>query len=170
MPLLKKYDMTAVLAILGGVSDQYTADTKANPKAKYPNLTWTQIKELHESGHAEIQSHSYDLHTVPIGSGKKKGESKEAYHARLLENLQKLQQACADNLDGYAPNTYLFPLGVIGEGSREVLNELGFIGSVSCQEGMNTLRQGDPDCLFGLLRTNRPSGRSIGEILQKIKA
>jgi peptidoglycan/xylan/chitin deacetylase (PgdA/CDA1 family) len=158
--------MKAVLAILGETSDKYTADAAKNPKAKYPNLTWPQIIELHESGHAEIQSHSYNLHTAPICSGKKQGESTEAYKSRLFADLKKLQEACLLHLN-YVPTTFVFPLGVIGEGSRDVLEELGFMGSISCQEGKNILRQGDFDCLFKLHRTNRPQGRSIEQILNK---
>jgi len=169
LPLLQKYDMKAVLAVLGEAADRFTVQADENPNARYPNLTWSQISELHASGHAEIQSHSYNLHKVPIGSGKKQDESPEAYHARLLSDLQKFQEACSTHL-GYVPTTFIYPLGVMGENSRAVLEELGMVGSISCREGMNTIRQGDKDCLFRLKRSNRPSGRSIEEILNKISS
>jgi len=168
LPLLEKYEMKAVLAVLGGAADKYTAEAESNPNARYPNLTWPQIKELHESGLAEIQSHSYGLHNVPIGSGKKRGESNEAYKLRFFDDLKKFQDACAAQLD-YSPTAFIYPLGVIGDGSREVLEELGMSASISCQEGMNIIRQGDKDCLFSLLRTNRPSGRSVEDILRKLQ-
>ncbi|MCL2357930.1 MAG: polysaccharide deacetylase family protein [Defluviitaleaceae bacterium] len=167
LPLLEAYDMKAVVAIIGGAADKYTAQAVDNPDGKYPNLTWPQISELHASGRVEIQSHSWNLHAVPIGSGKKSGESAEAYHSRLLADLQKLQNACAENLN-YTPSAFVYPLGVIGEGSREVLEELGMFGSISCQEGMNTLLRNDIDCLFLLRRTNRPSGHGIEKILKSI--
>jgi peptidoglycan/xylan/chitin deacetylase (PgdA/CDA1 family) len=168
LPLLQEFEMKAVVAILGEATDRITAEAEKNPTARYPNLTWPQVVELHESGLVEIQSHSYNLHKAPIGSGKKRSESPEAYHARLLEDLQKLQAACAAHLN-YVPTTFVYPLGVISQGSREVLEELGMVGSISCQEGMNTIRQGDKDCLFKLQRTNRPSGRSIEQIIKSIK-
>jgi len=168
LPMLKKYEMTAVLAILGEATDRCTKTMEDHPSSRVPNLTWAQVKELHESGHAEIQNHSYDLHTPPVGSGKKSGESAEEYHARLLANLKKLQDSCSAHL-GYVPNTYVYPLGVLGENSRAVLEELGMVGSISCQEGMNIIRQGDKDCLFLIQRTNRPSGRGIECILKSIK-
>ena len=167
LPLLEKYDMKAVIAILGEVSDKYTAESEKYPAARYPNLTWPQINQLHASGRIEIQSHSYNLHTPPIGSSNKRGECPKAYHARLLADLQKLQQACEKNIN-YVPNTYVYPLGAIGKNSRAVLEELGFVASISCQEGLNTLRPGDLDCLFLLQRTNRPSGRSIQDILKNM--
>jgi len=162
LPLLEQYDMKAVVAIIGEAADRFTAQAEETP-GRYPNLTWPQIAELHASGRVEIQSHSWDLHTVPIGSGKKRGESAESYHARLLADLQRLQNACAEHLD-YVPTAFVYPLGVIGDGSREVLEELGMFGSISCQEGKNIIRQGDKDCLFSLRRTNRPSGRGIEKI------
>ena len=167
LPLLQKYKMKAVIAVLGAAADKYTVEAEENPSAVYPNLTWKQISELHNSGHVEIANHSYNLHTPPLGSKNKSGESPEAYHARLLADLQKFQHACTVHL-GITPTTYVYPLGALGEGSRAVLEELGMVASVSCQEGKNIIRQGDKDCLFLLKRTNRPSGRSIKDILEKI--
>ncbi|MDR0272096.1 MAG: polysaccharide deacetylase family protein [Clostridiales bacterium] len=169
LPLLEKYEMKAVLAVLGEATDKCTAEAEKYPGRKCPHLTWQQIFELHESGLAEIQNHSYNLHTPPLGSGKRSNESTSDYHARLMANLQKFQDACALHLN-YVPTAYVYPLGVIGENSRSVLEELGMSGSISCQEGMNTIRQGDKDCLFRLRRTNRPSGRSIEDILLKLKS
>ena len=77
LPLLEKHDAKAVLAIMGGVSDKYTKDAQDNPKAKYPNLTWPQIKALHESGLCDIQSHGYNVHGKG-GSGKSRNESQGA--------------------------------------------------------------------------------------------
>jgi peptidoglycan/xylan/chitin deacetylase (PgdA/CDA1 family) len=167
LPLLEKYEMTAVFAVLGETADRFSAEAEKNPAGKYPHLTWAQIIEMHESGYAEIQSHSYNYHKPPTGSGKRSGETIEAYHERLYTDLRKFQAACLAYLD-YAPTTYVYPLGVIGENSRAVLEELGMAGSISCQEGMNTIRQGDKDCLFRLRRTNRPHGRGIKEILKSI--
>jgi len=165
-PLLQEYKMKAVVAILGDVTDRYTNDAADNPNGKYPNMTWPQIKELHESGIVEIQSHSYNLHGRG-GSGNKKGESAEAYHARLTANLKKLQEACQVHL-GYVPNTFVYPLGAVGKGSRQILEDMGMKASLGCEEGINIVRQGDKDCLFKMRRYNRPSGTSIEKILQRL--
>lgn len=168
LPLLEKYDMKIVSAIIGEAADRFTAESAANPGARYPNLTWPQIAELHASGRVEIQSHSWNLHTEPLGSGKKQSETVECYHTRLFDDLQRLQEACAMHLN-YTPTAYVYPLGVIGDDSRKVLEQLGMSGSISCQEGKNILRTGDSDCLFRLRRTNRPSGRGIEEVLRGIE-
>ena len=165
-PLLKKYKMKAVVAILGDVTDRYTNDAADNPNGKYPNMTWPQIKELHESGIIEIQNHSYNLHGKG-GSGNKRSESAEAYRTRLTTNLKKLQEACEIHL-GYVPNTFVYPLGVVGKGSRQILEDMGMKASLGCEEGINIVRQGDKDCLFKMHRYNRPSGTSIEKILQRL--
>jgi len=167
LPLLKEFNMKAVVAVIGSATDKYTALAEKTPKGRFPNLTWSQVIELHKSGLVEIQNHSYDLHGSG-GSGRRKDESAETYHTRLFNDLKKFQDLCQTHL-GYKPTTFVYPLGVISKGSREVLEELGMIASLSCQEGMNTIRQGDKDCLFQLQRTNRPSGNGIESILRSIK-
>jgi len=166
-PLLQKYEMKAVIAIIGDVTDKYTNDAHSNSKAKYPNMTWPQIIELHESGLVEVQSHGYNVHGKR-GSGNKKGESADAYHARLTADLQKLQDACEAHLE-WIPNTFIYPLGIVGKDSRRILEGLGMVASLGCEEGINVVRQGDRDCLFNMHRYNRPSGKSIESILARIQ-
>ena len=164
-PLLKKYDKKAVLAIIGEATDRCTNNAEDNPKSKLPNMTWGQIRELHESGYCEIQSHGYNMHGKG-GSGNRRGESGDAYGTRLSTDLMKLQDACEAHL-GYMPNTFIYPLGVVGKGSREIIESLGMMASLGCEEGVNTVRQGDRDCLFKMHRYNRPSGKSIESILRR---
>ena len=166
LPLLQEYDMKAVISILGKTTDEITEKHAKTPNGKYPNLTWGQVIELHNSGIVEIQSHGYNVHGKS-GSGKLKRESDDAYHQRLLSDLQKLQDLCEEHL-GAKPTTFCYPLGIISKESRAVLEELGFVASLSCQEGMNVITQGDNDCLFKLNRVNRASGRSVENILEKL--
>jgi peptidoglycan/xylan/chitin deacetylase (PgdA/CDA1 family) len=167
LPLLEKYKMKAVFSVIGEAADKFTQQHADNPKAKFPNLTWAELKTMHESGHCEIQSHGYNMHGKN-GAGKRNGEAPEAYHARLLADLQKFQSRCHEEID-FVPTTFTYPLGVISKGSQEVLDELGIVASLSCQEGMNLLKQGDPHCLIRLNRSNRPSGKPIKILLDKIE-
>ena len=166
LPLLQKHDMKAVIAIIGDATDRYTKDVEKNPKAKFPNMTWHQVKALHESGHFEIQSHGHNVHGKG-GSGKRKGESAEAYHARLTKDLKKLQDACETHLS-WIPNTFIYPLGIVGKGSRQIIEDLGMAASLGCEEGVNIVKLGDGDCLFNMRRYNRPSGKSVEDILRKV--
>lgn len=167
LPLLEKYDMRAVLAIMGGVIDRYTADAEKTPKAKYPNLTWPQVQALHLSGRCEIQSHGYDVHGKR-GSGRNSGESLEAYTVRLKADLEKMQEACHAQL-GYMPNSFIYPLGIVGDGSKDVLAELGMLATLGCEEGVNVLRVGDLDALYTMYRYNRPNSESVQQILARMR-
>jgi len=164
-PLLQKYDMKAVLAIIGKAADRYTNEAADNPKGKYPNMTWQQVKEIHDSKVCEIQSHGYNVHGNG-GSGNKKGESAEAYHSRLTADLTQLQEACELHL-GYMPNTFVYPLGVIGKDSRKILEDMGFKASLGCEEGVNILRKGENDGLFKMRRYNRPNKETVEQILKR---
>ena len=165
-PLLKEYEMKAVISIIGSAVDKNTAEHAKHPTGKFPNLTWAQVKELHESGLVEVQSHGYNVHGR-AGSGKLKRESDGEYHKRLTADLTKLQDRCQEHF-GTVPNTFCYPLGVISKGSQAVLEEMGFVASLSCQEGINIIKQGESGCLFKLNRNNRPSGRSIDKVLEDI--
>lgn len=166
-PLLQKYDQQAVLSVLGKQSDEYTKAAEKNADAKFPNLTWPQIKEMKDKGAVEIQSHSYDLHGS-IGSAKRRSESVAEYQNRFGNDLSRLQDRCKEELR-WKPTTFTYPLGMISDSSRQTLNDLGFTASLSCCEGMNLIIQGDPECLFKLKRNIRPSGRPIGTILERMK-
>ena len=165
-PLLKEYNMQAVISIIGKAIDQNTQEHAKYPSAVYPNLTWAQVAEMHKDGAIEVQSHGYNVHGR-AGSGKLKRETAGAYHRRLAADLQKLQDLCEEHL-GYQPTTFCYPLGVISKESHAVLEELGFIASLSCQEGINIIKHGEKSCLLKLNRNNRPSGRSIECVLADI--
>jgi len=166
-PLLQEYDMKAVISIIGKVTDKITVQHAENPTATYPNLTWPQVIQMQKSGLVEVQSHGYDLHGR-AGSGKLRRESDNAYHQRLKADLQKLQDLCQEHL-GSTPSTFCYPLGIISKGSHAVLDELGFVASLSCQEKMNHVKQGDDSCLLKLNRVNRASGRCIASILDELE-
>ena len=165
-PLLKEYKMKAVISIIGKAVDKNTEEHAKYPAGKFPNLTWAQVKEMHDSGIIEVQNHGYNVHGS-AGSGKLKRESADAYHQRLLADLTKLQDRCEEHL-GAKPTTFCYPLGVISKGSYAVLEEMGFKASLSCQEGINIIKNGEKECLFKLNRNNRPSGKSIEKVLDDI--
>lgn len=62
VPLLKKYNMKAVISVVGKYTDQYTNKDEANPNYGY--LRWKDINSLIEDGTIEFQNHSYNMHTT----------------------------------------------------------------------------------------------------------
>jgi peptidoglycan/xylan/chitin deacetylase (PgdA/CDA1 family) len=167
LPLLEKYKMKAVVSIVGKFTDECTEMHIKNKGGKYPNALWPQLQEMVKSGRVEIQNHSYNLHGSS-GSGRRNNESLEYYQKRLGEDLKKLQERCLEELN-VTPNTFTYPLGIVSKGSGDVLKALGFDASLSCQEGLNILKQGEPEGLFMLKRDIRPHGRSIKHVLEKYK-
>ncbi len=162
-PLLKEYGMKAVLSIMGTLTDQYSEDGRTD--INYPNLTWTQIGEMLQTGVVEIQNHGYDMHRG-VGCAQKWGESDEVYRERLTKDLDRMQQRTLE-MTGVESRFFTYPFGAISDISDQVMEELGFWGSMSCREGLNVLD--GPEDLFRLKRMVRPHGMSSWRLLKKIQ-
>jgi len=152
------------VSVVGKFADDYSAQSGL----KKPHLGWDQIAELHSSGIVEIQSHSFDLHGKN-GAGRNKGEAQEDFQRRLKSDLARSKEQLEEKLS-FTPTTFTYPLGVISNGSREVLEDLGFKSSLSCYEGMSLIKQDDPDTLFRLRRNIRRSGQPLSGILKKLES
>lgn len=167
-PLLERYQMRAVLSVIGSVTDRYTASGDENPN--YANLTWSRVRELAESGVFEIQNHTYDLHRNDgprKGCKRLAGESITDYQNLLARDLLQNQTAI-EHAIGTRPRVFVYPFGAISPESVEVVKNAGFLASFSCEEGMNELRMGDTDGLFLLKRKNRPAGISSDDFFKNL--
>ena len=165
-PLLEKYDMKAVISIVGSYTDKFSETNEAN--LNYSYLRWKDINELISSGRVEFQNHTYNLHDNThgrIGAKKKKGESDDEYKKILEEDINKLQNEFKENT-GYVPTCFTYPFGGISNSSLDIIKELGFKGSLSCEEGINKITK-NPNSLYLLKRYNRPSYVSTYNIFKK---
>lgn len=161
-PLMKKYNTKMVISVVGKFTDTFSDTDDSNPN--YSHLTWEQINELVKSDCAEIQNHTYNLHSISdarYGCKKNKYESNEEYQEILKNDLLSLQEKMYEKT-GYRPNTFTYPYGGISKSSLNVIKELGFKASLSCNEGMNEITK-NPQCLYELKRFIRPSGISSEE-------
>lgn len=166
-PLLEKYDMKAVISIVGSYTDKFTETDEAN--LNYSYLRWKDIKELMDTGRIEFQNHTYNLHSNTgkrIGTKKMKGETDEHYKNVLEEDILKLQQEFEENTN-YIPQCFTYPFGGISNASLDIIKELGFKASLSCEQGINKLTK-NPNSLYLLKRYNRPSYISTYNFFQKI--
>lgn len=133
VPLLHKYNMQAVISIVGQYADTYTKTDEANPNYGY--LRWKDINELMLDGCIEFQNHTYNLHS---SKGNRKGcrklssESLQDYTSFLTSDINKLQEEFAQNCNGYIPNTFTYPFGSISKESIPIIKSLGFKASLSC--------------------------------------
>lgn len=165
-PLLEKYDMKAVISIVGSYTDKFSETDEAN--LNYSYLRWKDINELISSGRVEFQNHTYNLHDNThgrIGAKKKKGESDNEYKKILEEDINKLQNEFKENT-GYVPTCFTYPFGSISNSSLDIIKELGFKASLSCEEGINKITK-NPNSLYLLKRYNRPSYVSTYNIFKK---
>ncbi|OKZ60767.1 MAG: hypothetical protein BHV96_01615 [Clostridium sp. CAG:354_28_25] len=166
-PLLEKYDMKAVISIVGSYTDKFTETDEAN--LNYSYLRWKDIKELMDTGRIEFQNHTYSLHSNTgkrNGTKKIKGETDEHYKNVLEEDILKLQQEFEENTN-YTPQCFTYPFGGISNASLNIIKELGFKASLSCEQGINKLTK-NPNSLYLLKRYNRPSYISTYNFFQKI--
>ena len=166
LPLMEKYDMCCVISVVGTYADTFTKSNDLNPNYAY--LTWDNIKELSQSGHVEIQNHTYNMHNNSSRKGieKKKGESMEVYTKILTDDLIKMQNTLK-SLSNVESNAFTYPFGAISKESLEIVKELGFKASLSCYEKPNYITK-DTDCLYSLNRYNRPSGIDTERFMKKI--
>lgn len=168
-PLLKKYEMKAVLSVVGKYTDTYSSIDDRN--IDYAYLTWDNIAELSKSKNVEIQNHTYDMHYCDKdcrnGLSKLNGESKEKYEKALSEDLLKMQNLLFTQA-GVAASAIAYPYGSYSKLTLDIVKKLGFKASLTCEERLNNVIPGDGDSLFNLGRFNRPSGVSTEEFFKKV--
>ena len=166
-PLLQKYEMKAVLSVIGIHSDYYTANPDDN--AIYAHVNWQQVREMAASGRVEIENHSYNLHTITssrTASMMVSGESLPHYRQMLMADAIRLQ-ARIDEETGRIPQCYTYPYGLVSRESVDILREMGFRCTLSCSTGVNQVTR-DPDSLILMKRLLRPHGTSAAEVLRRV--
>lgn len=131
----------------------------------YSHCTWAQLKEMVNSGHVELMSHSYDMHknTSRKGTKIKPGENSDEYKTLLSRDLTKAQDLFKKEL-GITPIGFTYPFGAVCDESEEVIKELGFKLSFTCEEKLNTIEVGNTDSLYGIgryLRTGKNTSESF---------
>ena len=167
-PLLKKYNMKAIMSIVGEYTNLYSQQEDHN--IDYSYLNWKQVNELNNNDFTEIQNHTFDMHKITSirkGAGKAKGESFEDFKKILIKDTKKLNTLIL-NYTGKKSNIFTYPYGNISEKSEEILKEIGFLGAFTCSEKVNFLT-GNPDELYKIGRFNRDGRISTLEFFKKIE-
>lgn len=168
VPLLEKYNLKAVMSVVGNFADRFT--TVEDHNLRYSCLNWDEIKQLSESGIVEIANHTYDMHNNSggrKGASKKSGESDESYKAALTADVGKMQELTFKYTGKY-PVTFTFPYGAMSKNSRSIISEMGFGVILTCEERVNKITS-DPQCLLGIGRYNRSGKYSTEKFFNKIE-
>ena len=166
VPLLYENNMTAVFSVIGKEVEEVSRQMNRNPLGQSMNKG--EVKELSQASYAEIGSHTYNLHRIDgrKGADKLPDESQEAYEKTLLEDLTR-NNDLIEEITGSRPLLFAWPYGAypLDRSADKVLKDAGYKISVTSYQRMNTIRQGDPDSLFGLKRILRTPSFDINKIL-----
>ncbi len=164
-PLLEKYGLSAVAAIIGSVAQQYS-DAPDHSLA-YAHLSWEELEEISSGGVLELQYHSWDMHRLSPrkGCNRMRGESETDYRAALEKDLKRFRDAAAAHDVALAPSA-AYPFGAYCALTEDILKENGVRVGFSCTEKVNVLT-GDQKELFSLGRFNRPWGKSSEDFFAK---
>lgn len=166
LPLFEKYEMYAVMAVVGKYADDYTNTEDHN--LKYSHFSWPALVQLEASPYVELAAHSYDMHSLGSRKGCKimPGESAQAYRAALNQDLEQLESRFLTYV-GETPRVFAYPYGFTCEESKNVLLEHGYEVFFTCNERVNLL-SGSREELLDLGRFNRPNGLSTEAFFQKV--
>lgn len=167
VPLLEKYDMKAIISVVGKYSEEFSESGDHNPNYSY--FSWEDIKECVASGRVEIGNHTYNMHSQNSrrGSMKKRGESDEEYKKVLTGDVMKTQALLMENCL-VEPKVFTYPYGAVSNVSVDIIKQMGFEMSFGCCEKVNILT-GDENELYLMCRFNRPSGIGTQEFMKRIE-
>ena len=165
LPLLKKYQMKAIFSIVGKFTDDYS-EPDAIKNIDFAMLSWDEIREMHESGLADFQNHSYGMHdnSRRRGALPRKYESDEEYREIIKKDLGRLNAELKDHI-GVEPEAFTCPFGCYSDRLREAVRNAGFSVIFTSHQIMNTLT-GDPEELFNLKRFLRTHGKNMDELVK----
>ena len=169
LPLLREMETPMVLSVIAGSADEFSSYRPG--RGRFAHAPWQQLRELADSGLVELQNHSYDLHRASNGvwgCDRLPGESRGAYEERLAADALLAQERIWTET-GRQCTVFTYPYGRYGEESEEVLQELGFRATFTCDFGVNLLSR-NPDCLFGLKRICRSHGADLASLLAEADA
>lgn len=168
-PLLKKYDMKAVISVIGYLTEMYTENEDHNDLYSY--LDEEEIRILSESDEIEIQNHSFDMHHTEKGRrkgiNKLYGESFEEYKKALTEDIGKEQKELL-KITGKLPEAMFYPFGEFCEDTLKICKSLGFKATFTCEEKINAVTPCRTESLYNLGRFNRSGTVKSADFWERI--
>lgn len=163
--ILKKYNYTAILSVIGSQADKYSSIEDHN--ISYSNSNWNQLKQMQDSKVVEIGNHTYNLHSFGERKGCmiKPGEDEYEYSQMLrkdiLLNKSKMESR------GIESYIFTYPFGKKCESAEKVIKQIGYEVSLGCEEKVNLLYGSNMDELQNMHRFNRPEGKDSQQFFSK---
>ena len=162
-PLLQQRGMRAVVSIIGSQTALYTQEGTEN--AYWSHLRLDRLQEVQDV--FEVQNHSWNLHEYGERSGClcMRGEAEASYESLLREDTEQTQQLIIE-AGLPAPQCYTYPFGACSEESERILQDMGFLCTLGCEERVNLVTR-DAGCLYEMGRFNRAAGESTESYLKR---
>jgi len=166
LPVLEKYEIPALVNVVGSFTEQAAASTDKHPAYAY--LDWNDLRTLTAEGWVELGNHSYAMHSRSprLGASRIQGETIDAYKSSLSRDTGMMQQLLRDKL-GMDSRVYAYPYGAVSDGAGELLHGMGYDMLLTCTEQPNFLSR-ESNGLLVLGRYNRDSRLSTAEFMQKL--
>lgn len=133
-PILKEYDMKAVIYMIGWSVGRDTFIDSDKPIT--PHYNWDQAREMYDSGLIEFGSHTFDLHNEPglsygyknqvgLGLAMMEGENEEDYRERIRLDLERSKLMIEEEV-GQEVTSIAYPYGEYNDILLDMLEDLGF--------------------------------------------
>ena len=128
-PLLQKYNMKAVLAVIGEEIHAASEAPELRAEDPAPYCTWAELAEMSASGHMEIASHSYGFHVYQhdgrIGADCGDPDTMADFRMDAYKDFRTLQ-TCLKNFDIPAAVTFAYPYSKRSAPADEVWLQCGY--------------------------------------------
>jgi len=171
-PIAKELDMKYVISVVGWSMGRETFIDSDKPII--PHFSLEEAKEMVQSGHIEIQNHTFDLHnpeglsygySLKTGRGVKPYELEDEcnYKMRLKEDLLKLNSLLEEV--GIKALFITYPYGAYIDITEEVVQDIGFVGSITTEEGIRVYK--NLEDLYKIPRLNITEELTLEEIINK---
>ena len=165
-PLLEKYGMTAVCAVIGSVMLEFTEHPNTVSDCAYMDIET--VKALLDSGTIEIACHTYDMHKTDTrkGCSKIKWESETDYTTALTNDLTEFNNLYTQSF-GTSTDIIAFPYGEYSDMTISIAENCGYKIMLTCDEKINHVSS-DSTAPIILGRFNRPHGKSTEEFFRYV--
>lgn len=156
-PILKGLDMKATIFAIGWSVGRTTH--KDFDKPIIPHFSWSEAREMYNSGLIEIQNHTYDLHNpgdlppyrkgVLLIENELSGEYSTMFVNDVMLNHNQIEENVGNQVFAFA-----YPYGLYTFLSEQILKEQGYEMTLSTKKGMNVFQKGDTKSLYAVKRIN----------------
>lgn len=157
-PVLKELGLKATISVIGWSVGR--DEHRIEGKQFYPHFSWSQAKEMVDSGVIDIQNHTFDLHeslpddkTVRTGVLQMVGETDGDY-ARALEKDIAYLERLIEAETRHEVNVFTYPFGYYSHLSEQILMDMGYRMTLSTKPGISVIERGNPRSLYALKRIN----------------